>query len=211
MVRPRAQRVELEDDLLAARECDVARRGEPADPVMDGSDRRRGVHVHVLVPDEVGSKATPSRPRSPVESTLRETNGLGSSAPCLITRSEPPCWATKIRPSGATASAVGLVSPAVVTSTKPGGSVEAPAPCDAAATSAAPTSRMRVRSIIVLTLSGELSPEARETSRFRLPRPRSSSRLPARACAADRCPSVDAARPRRTSCSRCRPRSSRSA
>ena len=48
----------------------------------------------------------PSRPRSPAESTVIVANGVGSSAPSLITRIEPSCWVTKIRPSGACANAV---------------------------------------------------------------------------------------------------------
>ena len=54
-----------------------------------------------------GSKAIPRRPRSPEESTVRLTNGVLSNEPFLITRSLPPCWQTKSRPSGANAIAVG--------------------------------------------------------------------------------------------------------
>jgi hypothetical protein len=60
-----------------------------------------------------GSNATPSRPRSPLPSTVRLTNGVASRLAFLITRSVPLCSATKIRlPPGAKAMAVGLVSPA---------------------------------------------------------------------------------------------------
>ena len=48
----------------------------------------------------------PSTPRSPVESTVIVANGVGSRTPSLITRIEPSCWVTKIRPSGACANAV---------------------------------------------------------------------------------------------------------
>src|SRR5258705_10382264 len=60
---------------------------------------------------KLGSKATPSKPRSPFESTVSDTNGVGSKAPFLKTRNCPPCWQTKRRPSGAKAMAVGLVKP----------------------------------------------------------------------------------------------------
>jgi hypothetical protein len=48
-----------------------------------------------------GSKAIPSRPRSPVVLTLTVTKGVERSAPFLMTRNLPPCSLTKIRPSGA--------------------------------------------------------------------------------------------------------------
>ena len=38
---------------------------------------------------------------------MRLTNGVLSNEPVLITRSWPPCWQTKSRPSGAKAIAVG--------------------------------------------------------------------------------------------------------
>ena len=38
---------------------------------------------------------------------MRLTNGVLSNEPFLITRSCPPCWQTKSRPSGAKAIAVG--------------------------------------------------------------------------------------------------------
>ena len=38
---------------------------------------------------------------------MRLTNGVLSNEPFLITRSWPPCWQTKSRPSGANAIAVG--------------------------------------------------------------------------------------------------------
>jgi hypothetical protein len=44
-------------------------------------------------------------------STVTVTNGVGRSPPFLITRSVPPCSQTKIRPSGASAIAVGFVNP----------------------------------------------------------------------------------------------------
>ena len=56
------------------------------------------------------------------------TNGVGSSAPFLMTRSCPPCSQTKRRPSGANAIAVGFARPlATSVSAKPDGSVAAPA------------------------------------------------------------------------------------
>ena len=55
----------------------------------------------------------PSTPRSPVESTAIVANGVGSRTPSLITRMEPSCWLTKIRPSGACANAVEAVRPVI--------------------------------------------------------------------------------------------------
>ena len=53
-------------------------------------------------------------------------NGVGSSAPFLITLSAPLCSVTKMRPSSATASAVGHVSPdATSASVNPEGTVAA--------------------------------------------------------------------------------------
>ena len=76
-----------------------------------------------------GLKATPNKPRSPEELTLTVRNGVASSWLFLMTRSAPPCWATKSRPSGAKAIAVGLESPvAMRVSEKPAGSVAACAP-----------------------------------------------------------------------------------
>ena len=52
--------------------------------------------------------------------------GSARSAPFLITRRVPDCSATKMRPSGAKAIAVGLASPpATIVSLKPAGSVAA--------------------------------------------------------------------------------------
>ena len=45
-------------------------------------------------------------PRSPDEFTLTVRKGVDSNAPFLTTRNAPPCCATKMRPSGATAIAV---------------------------------------------------------------------------------------------------------
>ena len=53
----------------------------------------------------------PSSPRSPDDSTVNVTNGVGRSALFLMTRSRPPCSATKRRPSGANSIDVGLASP----------------------------------------------------------------------------------------------------
>src|SRR5258705_12048024 len=76
---------------------------------------------------KLGSKATPSKPRSPFESTVSDTNGVGSKAPFFTTRNCPPCWQTKRRPSGAKAIAVGLVRPlANGASVKLAGNVAAP-------------------------------------------------------------------------------------
>src|SRR5688572_30958728 len=52
-------------------------------------------------------------------------NGVGNRAPFLMTRSAPPCWQTKMRPSGAIAIAVGLDSPEIAVSVKFAGSVAA--------------------------------------------------------------------------------------
>ena len=74
-----------------------------------------------------GSRATPISPRSQVLSTSRVTNGSGRSVPSLTTRSVPVCSQTKIRPSGATASAVAPVIPVAIRSLeKPGGRVIGP-------------------------------------------------------------------------------------
>src|SRR6185369_18066810 len=68
----------------------------------------------------------PSNPRSPDESTVTVRKGVGSSAPFLMTRNAPPCWQTKIRPSGASAIAVGFVKPPATTaSVNPDGTVAA--------------------------------------------------------------------------------------
>src|ERR1044072_3813371 len=73
-----------------------------------------------------GSKATPSNPRSPDESTVTVRKGVGSSAPFLMTPNAPPCWQTKIRPSGARAMAVGVDKPPATTeSVNPDGTVAA--------------------------------------------------------------------------------------
>src|SRR6185312_2147355 len=79
-----------------------------------------------LLEAKFGSKAIPSKPRSPEEFTVNETNGVANKAPFLTTRSCPVCWQTNKRPSGAKAIAVGLLSPvANVDSAKPEGSVAA--------------------------------------------------------------------------------------
>jgi hypothetical protein len=76
--------------------------------------------------ENCGSKATPRRPRSPLEFTVTERNGVGRSAPFLMTRSWPPCRQTNSRPSGAKAMAVGLLRPvATRVSVKPEGRVAA--------------------------------------------------------------------------------------
>src|SRR6187200_403035 len=68
----------------------------------------------------------PINPRSPLALTGRVTNGVGNSTPSLITRTAPPCCATKIRPSIDTAIAVGSTRPLTTTvSVKPGRSVAA--------------------------------------------------------------------------------------
>src|SRR6266403_6158077 len=79
-----------------------------------------------LLAEKFGSKAIPSKPRSPAESTVKVRNGVASSAPFLTTRSWPPCRHTKMRPSGAKSIAVGLESPpAICVSEKPAGKVAA--------------------------------------------------------------------------------------
>jgi hypothetical protein len=71
-----------------------------------------------------GSNTTPSRPRSPAESTLTLTKGVGSSAPFLMTRRSPLCNATNRRPSGAKVIVVGLGRlPTTCSSTKPVGTM----------------------------------------------------------------------------------------
>src|SRR6185295_11700021 len=77
-----------------------------------------------LLMAKFGSKASPSKPRSPSESTVRLTNGVGSNAPFLITRNWPPCKQTNKRPSGAKSIAVGLERPLLTRfSVKPAGKV----------------------------------------------------------------------------------------
>ena len=77
---------------------------------------------------------TPIRPRSPVESTANVAKGVASNAPFLITRSVPPCSATKRRPSGAWAKAVALLRPVAQASlrVKPLGCVTLPPNCTSA-------------------------------------------------------------------------------
>ena len=89
-----------------------------------------------------GSKAIPRRPRSPEESTVRLTNGVLSNEPFLITRSWPPCWQTKSRPSDANAIAVREPDrlPPTCASTNPGGKVAAVARAEAKVNDAAITS-----------------------------------------------------------------------
>src|SRR6185295_12851478 len=68
----------------------------------------------------------PSKPRSPDELTVTVRKGVGNKAPFLMTRNAPPCWQTKIRPSGARAIAVGLDNPpATKLSVNPAGTVAA--------------------------------------------------------------------------------------
>src|SRR5215510_9420433 len=75
-----------------------------------------------------GSNATPSKPRSPDESTVTVKKGVASRTPFLMRRKVPPCSQTKIRPSGANAIAGGLVKPpATSESVNPGGTVAAEA------------------------------------------------------------------------------------
>src|SRR5262245_47612112 len=73
-----------------------------------------------------GSNATPSKPRSPDESTVTVRKGVASKTPFLMMRKVPPCSQTKIRPSGANAIAVALFKPlATSESVNPGGTVAA--------------------------------------------------------------------------------------
>ena len=87
----------------------------------------------------MGSNAIPRRPRSPDESTVRLTNGVLSNEPFLITRSWPPCWQTKSRPSGAKAFAGGEPDrlPANYSSVNPDGKLVAVAGKDTKANEAA--------------------------------------------------------------------------
>src|SRR5215813_12385407 len=79
-----------------------------------------------LLAAKFGSKATPSKPRSPVESTVSVRNGVANRDPFLITRNCPPCRQTNRRPSGAKSIAVGLVRLfATIVSENPGGKVAA--------------------------------------------------------------------------------------
>src|ERR1043165_4991223 len=74
---------------------------------------------------KLGSKVTPSSPRSPAGSTLSVMNGAGNRTPFLITRSDPFCSQTNTRPSGAMSIAVGFKIPATLVSVKPAGNVAA--------------------------------------------------------------------------------------
>src|SRR4030095_4618780 len=86
---------------------------------------------------KLGSKATPSMPRSPLELTVTVTNGVESNTPFLMTLRVPPCSHTKMRPSGASAIAVGFVNPPVtIESVNPLGTVAALAKLSSAAITA---------------------------------------------------------------------------
>src|ERR1051325_4328069 len=64
----------------------------------------------------------PSSPRSPAEFTETVMKGVVNSAPFFTTRRRPACSVMKMRPSGATAIAVGLGIPlAIIDSTMPVG------------------------------------------------------------------------------------------
>jgi hypothetical protein len=72
--------------------------------------------------EKLASNVTPSSPRSLFDVTGTLRNGVASRLPFFTTRSFPPCSATKTRPSGATAIAVGLAKAvAIVTSSRCGG------------------------------------------------------------------------------------------
>ena len=115
-----------EDRLRGVRVVD----GEPAELVVraGGPGRRAGVRVGVIevgvmVGGEPGSKAIPSRPRSPAESTFRwrAVHVVPSPRTSLTL---PPCSRTNRRPSGANSMAVGAASPETTAdSAKPAGSV----------------------------------------------------------------------------------------
>ena len=141
VVRGAAEVVEIEDHDLAAGLGDVAVRGEAADAIVNSRRGRRVIDIHEAdSAANAGSKATPSRPRSPDAFTVSVTNGVGSSAPSLITRSRPPCSQTNRRPSGANCMAVGLARPlATCDSVNPAGSVAAAAGVRAAAPIASTT------------------------------------------------------------------------
>src|SRR6185295_8711339 len=82
----------------------------------------------IVIGRKFGSNATPSKPRSPDESTVTDKKGVAKRVPFLITRRLPPCSQTKMRPSGAKAIAVGLVKPeATNESVNPGGTEAADA------------------------------------------------------------------------------------
>src|SRR5689334_4806438 len=104
-----------------------------------------------LLTAKLGSNATPSSPRSPLGSTFSVTNGVGNSAPFLITRNRPLCSQTKMRPSGASSIAVGLLIPVIVVSVKFAGSVAA------GVEQKAPDSKKQTARVNALTTKNPLS------------------------------------------------------
>ncbi len=138
-----------------------------------------------------GSSVMPMRPRSPDESTDNDTNDGPRSSPFFTTRTLPPCSAMNTRPSGATASAVGLARSAVTTaSTNPdrtGAALAVPPVTTTNVANAATTQnadgRRRIarawhsvrrsgpsRSVIIDAVSGRLY-DLRSSSRVRTPKP----------------------------------------
>ena len=151
VMQRRRQVVELEQHHFAAGHGHVAGGGEAADAVVHraaAAGRDGVVDIHVGRNREVGSKATPSSPRSPSASTVTVANGVASRTPCLITRRAPSFSQTKIRPSGVNCIAVGpFRSDATNTSEKPGGNVAATAlwaTAMAAQTATIPTREIRL-------------------------------------------------------------------
>src|SRR5437762_14047527 len=122
-----------------------------------------------------GSNAMPSRPRSPADETVSETNGVERSAPFLTTRSFPACSEMNSRPSGANCMAVGLVTPlATRASEKPDGRVAAGATAGrrTPATHKQQNSRRRARRKKIMADGQEMFVPCFEQGRFEAARNR---------------------------------------
>ena len=117
VVRPGRRPGHLQEDLLAARLHHVAVGREAAHAIVGRHVPRAGnrvVDVEEVVGGEIRIERDADEPlfvRASLTLTVNLMNGVGSSAPFLITLSAPVCSATKMRPSSATASAVGHVIP----------------------------------------------------------------------------------------------------
>ena len=143
-----AQIGQVHHDRLTASQCNVARGGEAADAVVNSRSSGGVVDIDQLVGDEVGIECDSKQATLTVESTVTVRKGVGSRTPFLITRNAPPCWQTKMRPSGARAMAVGLFRPPATTeSVNPGGTV-------AACTLAAVINRVKLSKRDELEVSG---------------------------------------------------------
>jgi len=102
-----AEIVEFQDNGLAARHGGIARRGKPADPVVEWRGNDGVINVEVVIGGEVGIERDPEK--------AAFAGGIDREAHewCAEQRAGfdhahwPPCRQTKSRPSGANAIAVG--------------------------------------------------------------------------------------------------------